>query len=187
MTSNPEIKALWQAIKALQKRLGLSASPPFVRTTSGSAGDVVGPSSSTDLAFTRWDGTTGELLQDSTGATLDDAGRAILKALRIPMFNAGNSGTSKTIDWNDGNEQLLTLTGNVTLTLSNPGDGGRYVLLLDQDGTGGRTVTWPAAVLWPGNVAPTITATASHGDLVTLIYRSTLGKYQASLNQDYTL
>jgi hypothetical protein len=41
---------------------------------SNANGDVVGPASSTDNAFARFDSTTGKLLQNSTGATLDDTG-----------------------------------------------------------------------------------------------------------------
>lgn len=44
-------------------------------TGGGGAGDVVGPGSSTDNAFARWDSTTGKLLQDSN-STLSDAGVA---------------------------------------------------------------------------------------------------------------
>lgn len=146
---------------------------------------VVGPGSSTDNAFVRFDSTTGKLVQNSTNATLDDSGRALFKTIRMPLFDAGNSGTSKTIDWNDSNDQLLTLTGNVTLTLSNPGDGGRYVLAL-ASGAGSFTVTWPAAVHWPAATTPTITATASKYDLVTLLYLSTAGIYLASINQNYS-
>lgn len=43
-------------------------------SATGSGGDVVGPASSTDNAFARFDLTSGKLLQNSTGATLDDAG-----------------------------------------------------------------------------------------------------------------
>jgi hypothetical protein len=153
--------------------------------TPAGAGDVTGPASSTDNAFARFDGAGGKTLQNSTNATLDDSGRALFKALRIPLFDAGNSGTSLTIDWNDGNEQRITLTGDVTLTLNNPGDGGRYVLIFNQDGTGGRTVTWPAAVKWPAGSTPTITSGADKFDLVTLIYLSTEGIYLASINQSY--
>jgi hypothetical protein len=39
-------------------------------------GDVTGPGSSTDNAFARFDSTTGKVIQNSTGATLDDAGAA---------------------------------------------------------------------------------------------------------------
>ena len=46
----------------------------LLASTAGAAGDVVGPASSTDNAFARFDSTTGKLLQDSTGATLNDTG-----------------------------------------------------------------------------------------------------------------
>jgi hypothetical protein len=105
--------------------------------------------------------------------------------LSIVAVDAGNSGAAKTINWNDGNNQRLTLTDNVTLTLSNPVDLGRYVLVLNQDGTGGRTVTWPAAVKWPAGSTPTITSGADKFDLVTLIYLSTESIYLASINQNY--
>jgi hypothetical protein len=42
----------------------------------------------------------------------------------------------------------MTLTGNVTLTISNApptGEFGALFLYITQDGTGGRTVTFPAA------------------------------------------
>lgn len=42
-------------------------------TAAGSAGDVVGPGSSTDNALVRFDGTTGKLVQNSAGV-LDDSG-----------------------------------------------------------------------------------------------------------------
>lgn len=101
-----------------------------------------------------------------------------------PLVADGNSGTTKTIDWNAGNEHFCTLTGNVTFTFSNPVDGGRYVLLL-ATGAGSFTATWPASVLWPGGTAPTITVTASKLDLITFIYVSGTSKYYGSFNQAY--
>ena len=35
-------------------------------------------------------------------------------------YDNGKSGTSKTIDWNNGNKQRITLTGNCTLTFTAP-------------------------------------------------------------------
>jgi len=102
---------------------------------------------------------------------------------------AGNSGTSKSIDWNDGNTQLLTLTGNCTLTLSNPKDGFRYLLVLVQDGTGTRTITWPSSVKWPTGAAPTLSTAANKADIVTLVWCTGLGasgNYLAASNLDYT-
>jgi hypothetical protein len=100
--------------------------------------------------------------------------------------DAGNSGTSLTINWRDANQQRTVLTGNVTLTLSNPIAGGRYMIVFTQDGTGGRTVTWPAAVKWTGGVAPTITTTAGAIDICTLAYTGAgSGIYVAACNQNY--
>lgn len=94
----------------------------------------------------------------------------------------GNSGTSKTIDWTAGNKQKLTLTGNCTLTFTAPAGPTNLVLRLIQDGTGSRTVTWPAAVHWSGGTTPTLTTTASKVDLITLYYDGTTYFGCSSLN-----
>jgi hypothetical protein len=75
-----------------------------------------------------------------------------------------NTSTAYTIDLANGSVQILTLTGNCTFTFPTATAGKSFFLLLKQDGTGGRTVTWPAAVKWPGGTAPTITSTASKMD-----------------------
>jgi hypothetical protein len=103
-----------------------------------------------------------------------------------PMVEDGNSGAAKTIDWNAGNEHSLTLNNAaVTLTLSNPVDGGRYVLLLIQDGSGNRVPTFPGSVSWPGGTVPTWSTVAGKIDLVTLIWRATSAKYFAAANVGY--
>lgn len=50
-----------------------------------------------------------------------------------------------------------------------PGNGSRLDLLIVQDPVGGRTITWPAAVIWPGGTDPVLTATANAADWITLI------------------
>lgn len=68
------------------------------------------------------------------------------------------------------------LDGNTTI--GNPGqsggtgtalDGYRFVLMLVQDGTGGRTVTWGSDYRFPAGVAPIMTATANKADLYEFI------------------
>lgn len=54
---------------------------------SGGIGDVVGPASATDLALTRFDGTTGKLIQDST-VTLDDVGAMTFPEMVAPATPA---------------------------------------------------------------------------------------------------
>jgi hypothetical protein len=83
-----------------------------------------------------------------------------------------NTGATYTIDLESGNVFNLTLTGNCTYTFSNPpasGSAGAFTLIQNQDGTGSRTVAWPASVEWAGGSAPTITSTASSTDVFTFI------------------
>jgi hypothetical protein len=75
-----------------------------------------------------------------------------------------NTSTAYTIDLANGSVQILTLTGNCTYTFPTPVAGKSFILVQKQDGTGGRTVTWPSSVDWPGAVAPTLTSTASKAD-----------------------
>jgi hypothetical protein len=75
-----------------------------------------------------------------------------------------NTSTAYTIDLANGTVQILTLTGNVTYTFPTATAGKSFILIQKQDGTGSRTVTWPAAVKWPAGTAPTITSTASKAD-----------------------
>lgn len=58
------------------------------------------------------------------------------------------------------------LTANVVVALPTVKAGESFTVILVQDATGGRTVSWTggATVLWPGGTAPTQTATAGKGD-----------------------
>ena len=80
---------------------------------SGSGGDVVGPASSTDNAFARFDSTTGKLLQNST-ATLDDVGLASLDAVQFATAPTTTEGAAKAV-WNATNSCLsIGLNSSVT-------------------------------------------------------------------------
>lgn len=85
-------------------------------------------------------------------------------------FDAGNSSTAITLDLANGNVQKLTLTGNCTITLTSPSSGAMrsLTLLVFQDGTGSRTITWPGSVKWGNAGAPTLTTTASKMDMISL-------------------
>lgn len=99
-------------------------------------------------------------------------------------YNNGESGTTFTINWQNGNVQFITLTGNCTFTFTNPKAGSRYVLIMKQDGTGSRTVTWPSTVEFSGDTAPTLTTTGGKSDIVGFVYSGVISKYisVASLN-----
>lgn len=96
-----------------------------------------------------------------------------------------NTGTSYDIDWSAGSLFELTLTGSPTFTFSNLAAGASVTILLIQDGTGSRTVTWPASVDWPSASAPTLSTGASDVDVITLFCRadgSTVLAFTAGLN-----
>lgn len=94
----------------------------------------------------------------------------------------GNSGAAATIDWTVGNKQKSTLTGNCTFTFTAPPGPTNLILKLVQDATGSRTVTWPAAVHWPGGTAPTLTTTAAKVDIIMLYFDGTTYFGNSSLN-----
>jgi hypothetical protein len=81
------------------------------------------------------------------------------------------------VDWSKGNSQAVTLGGNRALTFSNGQKGGKYLLIIKQDATGSRMVTWPASVRWPGDPPQTggqpasiLTSTADKTDYITFFY-----------------
>jgi hypothetical protein len=77
-----------------------------------------------------------------------------------------------TIDLTQGNTYYLTLNTNVTFTFSNVAASTSAVsfdLFLKQDAIGSRTVTWPAAVIWPGGSAPTLTTKPYNTDIFSFL------------------
>lgn len=61
----------------------------------------------------------------------------------------------------------ITLTANCTFTFPAAAAGLSFSLLLQQDATGGRTVTWPAGVRWPAGSAPALSTAANAIDILT--------------------
>jgi hypothetical protein len=102
------------------------------------------------------------------------------------LVNTANSSTAYTINLTSGTIQIITLTGNCTFTFPTATAGKSFMLLLKQDATGSRTVTWPATVKWPGNTAPTITSTASKLDKYVFTADGT-NWYGSNGGQNYTV
>ena len=82
---------------------------------------------------------------------------------------AFTSGTSVTLDLNAGTVFTITLAHNIgTFTWSNPASSGYasvFSLKVTQDGTGGRTISWPASVDWASGTAPTLSSGANDVDV----------------------
>jgi hypothetical protein len=97
---------------------------------------------------------------------------------------SANSSTAITLALTNGTFQIITLTGSATITMPTATSGKSFILLLKQDGTGSRTVTW-STVKWPGGTAPTITATASKQDIYSFFADGT-NWYGTTVGQNYT-
>jgi hypothetical protein len=145
-------------------------------TISGLAENLICDISGASVQFV-YDGTTWEIYTQiggngGTAVTLTGVQTLTNKTIEAGTFTNGyteetvvaNTSTAYTIDLANGSVQYLTLTGNCVYTFPTPVAGKSFMLIQKQDGTGSRTVTWPASVDWPGATAPTLTATASKAD-----------------------
>ena len=115
----------------------------------------------------------------------DDGGSAVT-SLTLDMSNSGAAAFSaaaynaeatltdaSTISWNAITQPVakVTLGANRTLGAASGGIAGAFIsLLIIQDGTGSRTVTFNAAYEFKDDTAPTLTTTASKGDLFVFRY-----------------
>jgi hypothetical protein len=72
--------------------------------------------------------------------------------------------------------RLWTMTGNITLNLPTPSAAmsGTISLVLTQDATGGRTLTWPASVKWPDGIAQQPASAANSVSMIHFIWTGTL-------------
>jgi hypothetical protein len=84
---------------------------------------------------------------ESTGAIYDNG------SVRSNIVSVG----ALDIDCSTGNYFTKTISANSTFTFSNPPASRAYAFTLELTHTSG-TVTWPASVTWPGNIAPTLTS-----------------------------
>jgi hypothetical protein len=95
-----------------------------------------------------------------------------------------NSSTAITLDLANGTVQIITLTGNATITMPTATAGKSFIIMLKQDATGSRSVTW-STVKYPSGTAPTITATASRMDILSFFADGT-NWYGTVIGANYT-
>jgi len=96
-------------------------------------------------------------------------------AAKLAVVGTGYSPTititdGATLNWDTSLGQVaqVTLGGNRTFAApTNLVNGGFYSLLIIQDGTGSRTISWNAVFDFTGGVAPTLSTAAGAKDLIT--------------------
>ena len=131
---------------------------------------------------------TEKLNTDATGITV--AGNIIYSGGSLTAEGTLTDGS--TIAWNVSTDPIakITLAGNRTLAApSNPLGSGQYIsLLIIQDGTGSRTLTWNNSFEFKDDTAPTLTTTATMSDLFTFRYYAGSTKWvEVGRNQNLTV
>lgn len=102
---------------------------------------------------------------------------SFLSVNRYPWVTV-TEGPTTTIDAKAGQHQILTLTGNRILAAPANAADGRYIeLLVLQDGTGGRLLTWDGIFTFENCLTPTLAPGANKADLFRLDYNVALGKW----------
>ena len=112
---------------------------------------------------------------DVTGATVLTIANNAVTSQKIGYAEATLT-DGATVTWNAETQDVckLTLGGNRTLAAPTSATTGQFIsILIIQDGTGGRTITWNAVYEFAADTAPTLTATANLGDLFTFRYNGT--------------
>ena len=140
-----------------------------VVTATGAELNILDTVTATAAELNYLDITTLGLTQASKAVTADANG--------VVKFDNGiqeeatvvTSGTTAAIDLNLGTLFTLTLGHNVgTFNWTNPAASGyasSFVLQVTQDGTGSRTIAWPASVDWASATAPELSTGAADVDI----------------------
>ena len=167
----------------------VAMSVPAFLTVTGS------PITSSGTLAVTYSGTALPIANGGTGVTASTGTTSVVLSNSPTLTNptvtnyvetpyTANSSTAITLALTNGTVQIITLTGNATITMPTATSGKSFILLLKQDATGSRTVTW-STVKWPGGTAPTITSTASKQDIFSFFADGT-NWYGVTVSQNYT-
>jgi hypothetical protein len=108
-----------------------------------------------------------------SNATLDVNGTLIADKGYVPEATLTDGAT---IAWNMSTQSVakVTLAGNRTVAAPTNGSSGQFAsLLVIQDGTGSRTLTWNAVYEFAADTAPTLSTTGGKADLFVFRYNGT--------------
>ena len=140
------------------------ANTDHIKLATSSGDTVIQPTTDAkDIIIKQFDGTS--LVEFNDGA--------YSKFTAMAYFPEATLTDGSSIDWNVLTSPVakVTLAGNRTLNAATGAQAGQFVsLLIIQDGTGSRTVTFNAAYEFKDDTAPTLTTTASKGDVFVFRY-----------------
>ena len=156
------------------------ANTDHIKLATSSGDTVIQPTTDAkDIIIKQFDGT--ELVNFNYGAYSSFTSAALNPEATLtdgatPSWNALTQPVAK-----------ITIAGNRTIGAASGGVAGQFIsLLIIQDGTGSRTMTWNAAYEFKDDTAPTLTTTAAKGDL--FVFRYNGSKWlEVGRNQNLTL
>ena len=156
------------------------ANTDHLKLATSSGDTVIQPTTDAkDIIIKQFDGTS--LVEFNDGA--------YSKFTAMAYFPEATLTDGSSIDWNVLTSPVakVTLAGNRTLNAATGAQAGQFVsLLIIQDGTGSRTVTFNASYEFKDDTAPTLTTTAAKGDL--FVFRYNGSKFlEVGRNQNLTL
>jgi len=150
-----------------------------------------GGTNANSASITAFNNITGYSASGATGTTSTNLVFSTTPTLTNPTVTnyvetlySANTSTAITVDLANGTVQNLTLTGNATITMPTAVAGKSFIIILSQDATGSRTVTW-STVSWPSATAPTVTSTASKKDIFSFFSNGT-SWFGTTIGQNYT-
>lgn len=96
------------------------------------------------------------------------------KTVSSTITSVSTTTTSHTIDWSDHVNQKITLAHSpVALSFTAPAGPCTLRLIIAQDSTGSRTVTFPATCKFPSGLAPTLSTAGNAVDIFSIFYDGT--------------
>jgi hypothetical protein len=109
----------------------------------------------------------GSMITISPGGVVTASTTGLTIAQWVSPTTVDADGPTVTLDLGVSNWHAVVLGGNRTLAVSRPAVDQQFSVILQQDGTGGRTVTWWSGILWPGGTAPPLSGAAGKRDVFT--------------------
>lgn len=119
-------------------------------------------------------------IQVSTTTVIDNSRNFIARSYRADIVA---NGTGVSIDCSTGCYFTVTVSSSQTFAFTNVPASTAFGIIIEVNHTGG-TISWPAAVVWPENTAPTLTTGKTH--LFVLITDDGGTKWRAGSLVNYT-
>jgi len=121
----------------------------------------------------------------TTALTASDIADDLITSAKL-NYSESTLTDQATVTWDASTQDVckLTLGGNRTMAAPTNNTTGQFIsILVIQDGTGSRTLTWNAVFEFATDTAPTLTTTASLGDVFVFRYNGSkwleVGRNQA--------